>query len=55
MGLYARYPIALAPGMGQNAFVVSVIMTLAASGKEHAWKTALEIVFIAGLIFLALT
>ena len=55
MGLHARYPIALAPGMGQNAFFVSVIMTLAANGRIDAWQTALGLVFVAGVIFLILS
>ena len=36
MGLWAKYPIALAPGMGENFFFVSVIMTLAAAGVRRA-------------------
>jgi len=55
MGLYARYPIALAPGMGENFFFVSVIMALGAAGTADAWRVALGIVFIAGLIFLLLS
>jgi adenine/guanine/hypoxanthine permease len=55
MGAYANYPIALAPGMGENFFFVSVIMTLAAAGRTEAWRTALGIVFISGVIFLALS
>jgi adenine/guanine/hypoxanthine permease len=55
MGIYAGYPIALAPGMGENFFFVSVIMTLAAAGVADAWRTALGIVFCSGVIFLALS
>lgn len=55
MGLYARYPIALAPGMGENFFFVSVIMTLAASGFSNAWQVALGIVFISGVVFFILS
>jgi AGZA family xanthine/uracil permease-like MFS transporter len=55
MGLYAGYPIALAPGMGENFFFVSVIMTIAASGTPDAWRTALGLVFVSGVIFLALS
>lgn len=55
MGLYARYPIALAPGMGENFIFVSVIMTLSAAGFSDAWQTALGIVFIAGSVFLLLS
>ncbi|MBT3193650.1 MAG: NCS2 family permease, partial [Verrucomicrobia bacterium] len=55
MGLYARYPIALAPGMGENFFFVSVIMALSGSGIQNAWQVALGVVFIAGLLFLLLS
>src|SRR5512144_1585260 len=50
-GLYANYPIALAPGMGENFFFVSVIMSVAALGIQNAWQTALGVVFVAGVIF----
>lgn len=55
MGLWAKYPIALAPGMGENFFFVSVIMTLAAAGVPEPWRAALGIVFISGVIFLMLS
>jgi len=55
MGIYAKYPIALAPGMGENFFFVSVIMSLAALGFASAWQVALGIVFISGVIFLILS
>jgi len=51
MGLYGNYPIAQAPGMGQNAFFTfSVVL-----GMGHAWQTALGAVFISGVIFVALS
>jgi len=51
MGLYARYPIALAPGMGQNFFFAyTVVLTLGVS-----WQTTLGVVFIAGAIFILLS
>lgn len=51
MGLYAKYPFALAPGMGLNAyFTFSVVIGL---GIE--WRVALAAVFVEGLIFIALT
>jgi len=47
MGLFANYPIALAPGMGLNAyFTFVVVKTLG-----YSWETALGAVFISGLIF----
>ena len=51
MGLLARYPIALAPGMGLNAyFTYSVV-----KGMGVPWQTALGAVFISGVVFLLLT
>ena len=48
MGLYANYPIALAPGMGLNAyFTYSVVL-----GMGHSWQTALGAVFLSGILFL---
>jgi AGZA family xanthine/uracil permease-like MFS transporter len=55
MGVWAKYPIALAPGMGENFFFVSVIMTLGAAGVAEPWRAALGIVFVSGLIFLLLS
>lgn len=51
MGLFANYPIAIAPGMGLNAyFAFSVVK----SGNV-SWETAMGAVFVAGLLFLLLT
>lgn len=55
MGLWAKYPIALAPGMGENFFFVSVVMTLAAAGVADPWRAALGIVLISGILFLILS
>ena len=55
MGLWTDYPIALAPGMGENFFFVSVITALAAAGVAEPWRAALGIVFVAGVIFLVLS
>ena len=55
MGLIAKYPIALAPGMGENFFFVSVIMSLSALGFANSWQVALGIIFISGVIFLILS
>ena len=51
MGLVANYPIALAPGMSQNAFFVYGIVL----GMGITWQTALGAVFVSGLIFLLLS
>jgi adenine/guanine/hypoxanthine permease len=51
MGIVARYPIALAPGMGLNAYFTYTVCL-----KMHVpWQTALGAVFISGVIFLVLT
>jgi len=50
MGLLANYPIALAPGMGENFFFLTVCVTMGV-----AWQTALGAVFIAGVVFILLT
>jgi AGZA family xanthine/uracil permease-like MFS transporter len=56
MGLYARYPIAQAPGMGENFFFVfSAIPAAAAAGSAVPWATALGAVFLSGVAFLLLT
>lgn len=51
MGLLANYPIALAPGMGLNAFFTYGVVL----GMGHSWQTALGAVFIAGVLFLLLS
>jgi AGZA family xanthine/uracil permease-like MFS transporter len=51
MGVWANYPIALAPGMSLNAyFAYSIVL-----GRGVPWQTALGVVFLSGLLFLALT
>lgn len=51
MGIWANYPIALAPGMSLNAyFTYSVVL-----GRGVPWRTALGVVFLSGLLFLILT
>ncbi|MBP7571035.1 MAG: NCS2 family permease, partial [Acidobacteria bacterium] len=55
MGLYAGYPIALAPGMGENVFFVTVVMGLAALGVAQPWQVALGMVFVSGVAFILLT
>ncbi len=48
MGLYANYPIALAPGMGLNAYFTYGVV----KGMGHSWETALGAVFLSGILFL---
>jgi len=56
MGLYARYPIAQAPGMGENFFFVfTAVPVAAAAGAAVPWATALGAVFVSGVLFLALS
>jgi len=68
MGLYARYPIGQAPGMGENVFFVLSVLPAAgamiAAGtqdgsidpeKTSRWQIALGVVFISGLLFMLLT
>jgi AGZA family xanthine/uracil permease-like MFS transporter len=49
-GVFANAPIAMAPGMGLNAFFAYLVT----SGKMD-WQTALGAVFLSGLLFLLLT
>jgi AGZA family xanthine/uracil permease-like MFS transporter len=51
MGLLANYPIALAPGMGLNAYFTYTVV----QGMGVPWQTALGVVFISGCVFLVLT
>ena len=51
MGLLGNYPIALAPGMGQNAFFTyTVVLTMG-----HTWQVALGAVFLSGIIFIIIS
>ena len=51
MALYANYPIALAPGMGLNAYFAYVVVLQ----MGYTWQAALGAVFISGCLFLAVT
>jgi AGZA family xanthine/uracil permease-like MFS transporter len=51
MGLYAKLPFAVAPGMGLNAFFAFTIVL----GQRVPWQTALGIVFWAGVLFLLIS
>jgi AGZA family xanthine/uracil permease-like MFS transporter len=51
MGLYARLPYAVAPGMGINAFFTFGLVL----GQKVPWQTALGIVFWAGVFFVAIS
>lgn len=51
MGLVANYPIALAPGMGINAYFTYTVVL----GMGVPWQTALGAVFVSGALFLAMS
>lgn len=51
MGLYARRPFAIAPYMGENAFITFTLV----KGMGLPWQTALGAVFVAGALFTLLT
>ena len=51
MGLYANYPIALAPGMGLNAFFTYGVVL----GMGHSWQVALGAVLLSGILFVILS
>jgi AGZA family xanthine/uracil permease-like MFS transporter len=51
MGLVSNYPLALAPGMGLNAYFTYTVV----KGMGVPWETALGCVFLSGLAFLVLT
>lgn len=48
MALYARFPVALAPGMGINAFFAFTVVL----GIGYSWQEALAASFVAGLVFM---
>ena len=51
MGIYAKRPFAIAPYMGENAFVAFTVVQL----MGYSWQTALGAVFIGGVLFVILT
>jgi AGZA family xanthine/uracil permease-like MFS transporter len=51
MGLIANYPVALAPGMGLNAYFAFVVV----QSEGASWQTALGAVFVAGVAFVVLS
>ncbi len=51
MGLYANYPIGMAPGMGLNAYFAYAVVL----GMGVPWQTALGAVFVSGCLFLLAT
>ena len=56
MGLYARAPIAQAPVMGANFFLVLTLLpAAAATGHPNPWQVAFGVVFVSGVLFLIVT
>jgi AGZA family xanthine/uracil permease-like MFS transporter len=55
MGLLANYPVALAPGMGENFFFVYTLCGVAPLGFGLTWQQALAAVLLAGIFFVLLT
>ena len=51
MGLYANWPVGLAPGMGLNAFFTYTVV----GEMGYSWEVALGAVFIAGILFLIMS
>jgi AGZA family xanthine/uracil permease-like MFS transporter len=51
MGVYARRPFAIAPYMGENAFVAFTVVKL----MGYSWQTALGAIFVSGILFTLLT
>ena len=50
VGVFAKAPIAMAPGMGLNAFFAYLVVS-----EKMDWQTALGVVFVSGIIFLIVT
>jgi AGZA family xanthine/uracil permease-like MFS transporter len=51
MGFYANRPFAIAPYMGENAFIAFTVVQV----LHYSWQTALSAVFLAGVLFFLLT
>ena len=51
MGLYANFPVALAPGMGMNAFFSYTVVLL----MGYSWQQALAGIFVSGILFIILS
>ncbi|WP_303681801.1 NCS2 family permease [Pelodictyon luteolum] len=51
MGLYAKRPFAVAPYMGENAFIAYTVVQV----LGYSWQTALAAIFLSGLVFTILT
>src|SRR5262249_2526912 len=55
MALYANRPIAVAPYMGENAFIAFTLSLMIVDGQRVTWQQCLGVVFVSGAAFLVLT
>ncbi len=55
MGVLARYPFALAPGMGENFLFAFTVCSTLPGGMGFSWRAGLMIVFISGILFMLLS
>jgi len=55
MAFVANYPIALAPGMGENFFYALIVAGFISVGSKVSWQAALGVVFVSGVIITVLT
>ena len=51
MGVYAKRPFAIAPYMGENAFIAYTVVQV----LGYSWQTALGAIFIGGVLFTIIT
>jgi AGZA family xanthine/uracil permease-like MFS transporter len=55
MGILARYPFALAPGMGENFLFAFTVCSTFPGGMGFSWRAGLTIVFISGVLFMIMS
>ncbi|MBI4559384.1 MAG: NCS2 family permease [Candidatus Hydrogenedentes bacterium] len=55
MGLFARYPFALAPGMGENFLFAFTVCSTFPGGMGFSWQAGLTIVLLSGVLFMLLS
>jgi len=55
MGVLAKYPFALAPGMGENFLFAFTVCSTFPGGMRFSWQAGLTIVFISGILFMLLS
>ncbi len=55
MAFMANYPIALAPGMGENFFYGLIVAGFISVGTKVSWQAAMGVVFISGMIFVVIS